>query len=791
MDELNRVLGRLTLGRTLHARFLIALALIGILPLGLVGLGGAAWQRQVIAEQSARELTGLARGVAGGLDASLGPGHLADMRAMATLPEIVSMDPARQDRMLKELLLAYQQFALLSTFDSSGLLLASSHPDSAAPASLLRSFQIAASQGVQSWEVGPSPSTRRLSLLLYVPIRNPQREVVGVLSGVVDMGSLSMLVGPVPVGDGGRAFVLDSDGRTLIHTNADAVRQRRDYSWIGLPNGGRPFTPGTVRYVFDGEARIAGYAPVPSTGWTAVVEQPEASVLAPAERAWQLALAGLGLSACLALVAAALLARRLTAALSDLAFASRALGMGDHRAPIPRSPADTQELASLEEAFASMRDAVIQRETALRDETRVVETLYSIGRAVAAELDLEKLVQSVTDAATEVTGAEFGAFFYNVVDELHEESYTLYTISGVRREAFDLFSMPRNTPLFGHTFRGEGVLRLDDVTADPRYGKMPPHYGIPKGHLPVRSFLAVPVISRSGEVLGGIFLGHQKPGIFSERAERLAVGIAAQAAIAVDNARLYAQAQAGIRARDQLLSVASHELKTPVTRIKIGAQLLMRARARGGLDEERVERTLSIMDDTADRLSALIDDLLDVSRIHLGQLSLQVALVDLRGLVTDVAARYQEQLGDRHQVVLEQSVEDGSLLADGPRLEQVLTNLLDNAIKYSPEGGVLHLEMLPDGNGILIQVRDQGIGLPEGSAERIFEPFGRAPNAAERQLPGLGLGLYICRNIVESHGGWIRAESPGEGQGTTISFWLPATPATTEKPAESGVNVDA
>jgi serine phosphatase RsbU (regulator of sigma subunit) len=138
-----------------------------------------------------------------------------------------------------------------------------------------------------------------------------------------------------------------------------------------------------------------------------------------------------------------------------------------------------------------------------------------------------------------VTGAQFGAFFYNVQNDAGE-SYMLYTLAGVPREAFASFPMPRNTPVFGPTFRGDGIVRSDDITADPRYGRVSPYHGMPPGHLPVRSYLAVPVVSpTSHEVLGGLFLGHEEVGVFGERAERLGAGIAAQTAIALDNATLY------------------------------------------------------------------------------------------------------------------------------------------------------------------------------------------------------------------------------------------------------------
>ncbi len=179
-----------------------------------------------------------------------------------------------------------------------------------------------------------------------------------------------------------------------------------------------------------------------------------------------------------------------------------------------------------------------EAEAALAREQRKLQALNEVGMAFAAELDLEKLIQTVTDVGRELSGAAYGAFFYTVTKD-DGEALTLYTLSGAPREAFGRYGTPRNTPLFGPTFAGAGVVRIADVLQDPRYGQMEPHHGMPEGHLPVRSYLALPVISRSGNVNGGLFFGHPEPGVFGEESEALLVAIAAQAAVAIDNAHLY------------------------------------------------------------------------------------------------------------------------------------------------------------------------------------------------------------------------------------------------------------
>ncbi|MEJ0034601.1 MAG: GAF domain-containing protein [Gammaproteobacteria bacterium] len=194
----------------------------------------------------------------------------------------------------------------------------------------------------------------------------------------------------------------------------------------------------------------------------------------------------------------------------------------------------------------------------LQDEARLLETLNRVGQTVAAELDLERVVQAVTDAGTELSGAAFGSFFYNRLDE-KGEAYWLYTISGVPPEDFAKFPMPRNTAVFAPTFRGDGIVRSDDILKDPRYGRNEPYNGMPEGHLPVRSYLAVPVVSRSGEVLGGLFFGHPQPAMFTARSERLVAGIASQAAIAIDNARLFQAAQQEIAERRRAEAPAARE----------------------------------------------------------------------------------------------------------------------------------------------------------------------------------------------------------------------------------------
>ena len=287
----------------------------------------------------------------------------------------------------------------------------------------------------------------------------------------------------------------------------------------------------------------------------------------------------------------------------------------------------------------------------------------------------------------------------------------------------------------------------------------------------VGSLLAVPLTAR-GATLGVLTLGTNRQDGYGASDLQLAEELARRAALAADNARLYRSAQNAIRDRDQFLSVAAHELRTPVTTIGGFAELLEREN-RGGRLGERATRFLSRIGEASERLTGLIEDLLDVSRIRLGVMPLRLQSVDLGVLVEAVTERYRDEIGPRYRLEV-LIAGDCAVAADADRIEQVLTNLLTNAVKYSPEGGPIAVSVGPDEAGVRVSVADRGIGLAAENLESIFVAFGRAPNAERSAVQGLGLGLSICRSVVERHGGRIWAESAGELLGTTLHVWLPS-----------------
>ncbi len=403
-----------------------------------------------------------------------------------------------------------------------------------------------------------------------------------------------------------------------------------------------------------------------------------------------------------------------------------------------------------------------EAEAALREETRTLELLNKSGSVLASQLDLESVVQSVTDAATQLSGAQFGAF--------------LYTTTDGNADAF---------------LRGEGPIRSDDVLNDHRYGTMAPHPGLPHGHLPVRSYLAVSVRSRSGEVIGGLFFGHPQPNVFTERTERLVVGVAAQAGIAIDNARLYEAAQKASEERkvlleseraarseaermsslkDEFLATLSHELRTPLNAILGWSQILRM----GQRDRADLLKGLETIERNARAQTQLIEDLLDMSRITSAKVRLDIQSISPVSLIeaaVENAAPAAEAKGIRLEKILDPSA--GPISADPSRLQQVCWNLLSNAIKFTPIGGKVQIVLQRVNSHIEISVADTGIGIHAEFIPHLFERFRQGDASTTRKYGGLGLGMSIVKSLVELHGGTVQVESPGEGLGTTVSVHLP------------------
>jgi PAS domain S-box-containing protein len=409
------------------------------------------------------------------------------------------------------------------------------------------------------------------------------------------------------------------------------------------------------------------------------------------------------------------------------------------------------------------RDITRQKETLalLQQANDRLELIHSVSKTIVSELDAQSILQKVTDATTRISGAKFGAFFYNKIDA-KGEAYSLVAIAGARREDFEQFGMPRNTAVFSMTFSGEGIFRSDDITRDPRYGKNSPYHGMPDGHLPVTSYLAVPVISQSGAVTGGLFFGHPEPGVFTPEHESLVNAIATQAAIALDNAKLYEEIKSLNAQKDEFIGFASHELKTPITTAKGYVQLAEKMPAKANEFMEKIGNQLN-------RLNSIIADLLDISTIQAGRLDLRFRHTSLFELLKSSVEAIGKQ--GTHTIRVEAPVHDIIVMIDPNKIEQVIVNLLSNAIKYSPGHNEVLLQAAVLGDGVEISVQDWGIGIAKEFSAQVFKRFFRV-SRSDKDPKGLGLGLYISQGIVEAHSGKIWVDSE-EGAGAVFKFTFP------------------
>jgi signal transduction histidine kinase len=289
--------------------------------------------------------------------------------------------------------------------------------------------------------------------------------------------------------------------------------------------------------------------------------------------------------------------------------------------------------------------------------------------------------------------------------------------------------------------------------------------------LGVASYLLLP-LSAGDRTLGVLAFGraNTRPPFSAEHLP-LTQELAHRAAIAVENARLYRAAQDAIQLREQFLSVAAHELKTPLTTLKGYAELLQRRVTREGTFSPRDARALQTVVEHAHRLDTLIATLLDVSRLEAGQLRIGQEPVDLHTL-TDRVVTEMQQMAEQHTIALTSQDESLTVIGDELRLEQVLNNLIGNAIKYSPAGGAISVRLERQDGLACISVSDQGMGMPAHALPHLFERFYRADNVDERHISGVGIGLYVVKEIVTLHGGSVTVEST-EGQSSTFRILLP------------------
>lgn len=374
---------------------------------------------------------------------------------------------------------------------------------------------------------------------------------------------------------------------------------------------------------------------------------------------------------------------------------------------------------------ATMQGVVVDVDEAHRaklraeQERRVTDTMHRIASTFTSELDHDKLVERIVEELRTAIGAENGAFC-------------------VGAESADLPHAPSN--------------------------------------------LEVPIIGKDGHTFGHLHFRHHTPGIFTDEHERLVASIAPQAAIALENARLYnalrergeeleravERARHADRRKDEFLAMLGHELRNPLAPIMTALELIELKRIDGLTKEREVLRR------QVNHLARLIDDLLDVSRVTRGKINLEKQTIDLSSVLGKAVEMASPLLDKRRQHLEIATMPGGALIdADPTRLAQVFQNLLTNAAKYSDTGSQISIRTLVTDDEVIVTVRDNGIGIPVELLPHMFEPFVQGERTLDRSDGGLGIGLTIARSLTELHGGRIAVSSDGPGTGSAFTVTLP------------------
>ena len=427
-------------------------------------------------------------------------------------------------------------------------------------------------------------------------------------------------------------------------------------------------------------------------------------------------------------------------------------------------------------------DQVKRAQEALRDETRVLELLNNTGATLAGTLDLPALLQETVDAATRISGARFGAFYYDDAGDVHPAARAVNGIS--LHQAETIATALRQGPAMCQN----DLLAAPEASAD--------------GAPPLRSCLSLPISSRSGLLLGRLLLGHPQAGMFSARSERIVWAIAAQAAVALDNTRLYAAATRAAEERkvlldserearaeaertnqlqDDFLATLSHELRTPLSAILGWAQVLRR----GTRDQADLHRGLQSIERNARAQAQLIEDLLDMNRITSDKVLLDLQPLAPASVIASAIETLRPAADAKHIAIHSSIASDAdTIMGDPGRIQQVIWNLLSNALKFTPQGGQVDIGVCREATRLAITVADNGVGIKKDFLPHVFDRFRQADASTTRKHGGLGLGLSIVKHLVEQHGGTVTASSAGDMQGASFTVRLPlGTPTTAARKA--------
>jgi PAS domain S-box-containing protein len=402
--------------------------------------------------------------------------------------------------------------------------------------------------------------------------------------------------------------------------------------------------------------------------------------------------------------------------------------------------------------------------------------LGEIARSITSSLDLDTVLQRIAQGAKRLCPSDAAALFLRD----GETMVPRYRV-GPWVRAFDTLRLAPGQGLGGHAMLTGRPVRTERYHRDPRVSADLHPVAEQAGTV---ALMVLPILIQE-RVEGLLYLTNQSPRVFTDEDETLCVRLAEQAAVAIQNAQLFARqeaaradADAANRAKDEFLAMLGHELRNPLGAISNAVHVLSRL----GDSETRATHARGVIERQVQHLGRLVDDLLDVSRVMTGKIILQPEPLDLADIVRRSLASLAGSERSRHHSI---SVETTAVWVrvDATRMEQVVTNLVTNALKYTPPGGAVHVSVRAADEHALLSVRDTGVGIAPELLPRVFELFVQGERALDRTQGGLGIGLTLVRRLVELHGGTVEAMSAGRGRGTTFTVRLPLASAPAPRPS--------
>ncbi|MDP2743741.1 MAG: ATP-binding protein [Dehalococcoidia bacterium] len=622
------------------------------------------------------------------------------------------------------------------------------------------------------------PGSDSPAILLSSPTREDNQGSRGALAVAVDLSrsGIGGFVKPIRLGQTGYVEIVDQNGIVVARTEPGpklAPFEKSDHSgrFAALIAAREP-TRGVCHTCHEPDQTVArrdvlAFVPLERANWGVVIRQSEDEALASTNDLRQrLLLFGVGLVT-IALMLVVITTRDVGSRIRLLTTASQRIAEGDLKTPAPISGND--EVGALGRSFNDMRVKLKTSHDELQQKTRELSSLLLVSDILTSAIDLPSLLDAVVAKAVEIIpGADAGALLLHDPDR---HGLAVRCAFGLDREALSQFSYaPGGSPADTLAAATGAFLQTE-----PLRGR-------------TRSFISAPLTQHSRNIGSLIMVSFRDSQAFSESSRRLLQAIADYIAIAVERTQLTKEAEEARalyeadRLRSEFISSVSHELRTPLTLIKGYSTSLLRQDV--SWDEGTQREFLQVIDEKTDLLRDLIDKLLQSAKLEAGALKLEKEPLLLprlaRKVVDDAGMRAK-----KHHLALAFANSFPVVEADVRCMEQVLQNLVQNAIKYSPEGSEIVIAGKVEDGCVVVSVSDQGIGISPEHQDKVFERFYRVNSPATRGIPGSGLGLSITKGHVEAHGGRVWMESAA-GKGSKFYFSLPVEHAEKARKATDG-----